>query len=729
MNFNFKNFHDSILAILGLKEFHTKEGKNYLTAEDKAKLKEYNFQEKFIADFEAHLSEPKSDEDPAPTDARTAVVATLLGQVTEQLDATTRELATLKESAGKDAQAHKEEIEAKEMLIASLNKKIKVLSDMPEPDGGNIASEQRVEFNPFDEKQLGGIAGEFFAMDRPYNRRAQAHFLAMQGKRVIVDDYARTDYKRLNEDLGAYYRTPWQQRLQTFLVKLPDIRNIFPEESGYQDLATLVNIFMGEFSQGDGGGHSKFDDVAKGEIEFGTETLRMYAVKFVYRFADMTQIEKSWIGYLNREHSNPVKLSFVEYLLAEIAKALHNEQQLRFVNGVRKNPDPSKPGRAMEAADGIYEYLRKRIDGYVDFTPDGGTTGKTVYQIKPFDLPEITPGNIGEVFYLGTSMVPAKFRDTGNVVLYVPSWMIPLYNRYNQTKYGQDTDFKGNIKYVKEFPSVKIKEIPNADNHTRIFWTLDGNIHTYCDKPGEMYKFELEPEDWSVKSWSRWKESIQAVAVGYKYLSKTDMDGSRQLIWANQYDLPTTYFIPADKDSNPNVSLHSSVETVANSEVYTITDIEGAETGVTLRLKCGADGKNGINIKKAEKFSLLTEDWEPKKGDIILLMKRADGKFIELGRQSGISDIAYQLAPDLTTPSLKGATTFITDPNTKATAITGFEDAIDGVVYTIYGSGDTNASKIANSGNFVLTEAMTLSNGKFIKLVAANGKFYEIARG
>ena len=39
-------------------------------------------------------------------------------------------------------------------------------------------------------------------------------------------------------------------------------------------------------------------------------------------------------------------------------------------------------------------------------------------------------------------------------------------------------------------------------------------------------------------------------------------------------------------------------------------------------------------------------------------------------------------------------------------------------------------STIASGGNFVLTEAITLSEGKFIKLAkAADGKFYEVARG
>ena len=73
---------------------------------------------------------------------------------------------------------------------------------------------------------------------------------------------------------------------------------------------------------------------------------------------------------------------------------------------------------------------------------------------------------------------------------------------------------------------------------------------------------------------------------------------------------------------------------------------------------------------------------------------------------------------------------FITAANTKATAITDLTDAVAGVVYTIHGAGSANASTIANGGNFVLTRDMALKAGAFIQLVkAADGKFYEVARG
>ena len=159
-----------------------------------------------------------------------------------------------------------------------------------------------------------------------------------------------------------------------------------------------------------------------------------------------------------------------------------------------------------------------------------------------------------------------------------------------------------------------------------------------------------------------------------------------------------------------------------------ITDIEDAEVGQVITLKCGNVNK-GVKIEKSSNFSLISEAWSPRKGDMIRLMKREDGKFVEIGRETGATD-ALQFADDETTPSLQGGSVFVTGENTKATAITNFTDAIAGKTYTVYGSGKVNASTISTNGNFILTEAITLSTGKFIKLVKADdGKFYEIARG
>ena len=85
------------------------------------------------------------------------------------------------------------------------------------------------------------------------------------------------------------------------------------------------------------------------------------------------------------------------------------------------------------------------------------------------------------------------------------------------------------------------------------------------------------------------------------------MDGSRQMIFCNEYDRPASSFIDGEKDKNPNVALHTSVQTVANTSLFTITDIENAEVGKIVTIKCGSEDK-GVKITKSDKFSLISAD-------------------------------------------------------------------------------------------------------------------------
>lgn len=724
---NFKSFIPAVLAILGIEDFQEKEGRKVLTAQEKQKLADAGFPAKFAQDFEAVLNEPEAATDKDEADRRVAALSTILGQTTAQLTSANQELKTLKAKSTADAA----EIAAKAKEIDDLTKKVSTLSALAEPDNAASAANGTTTGQTFDianEQQLGGMPGVMFALDRPYNQRARAAIAAARGMSIMVAEASSVDYSTLQEDLGAFYRTPWRDRIQSFLVKLPTIERIFRLESGYQDLATLVNIWLGEFSQADNTIGSNFDNVTKGNYDFGTETLRMFSVMFAHKFQNLAQLEKTWIGSLNREGSDPIKMSFIEYILTETAKKLHNEREMRRVNGVRKNPNPNKPGRAMEAADGLYEFIRKKVDGHIDNTPDGGTTGKVVYQIKPFKLPHITPANIGEVLYLGTSMIPSHIRSTGNVVCYIPEPLVSWYHKYNEAKYGLNQDYKANIMHVKEYPAVRLEPVPNADNHHRIVWSIDENIKCFEHKSGEMLNFRIEQQDWSIKVWSNWKESVWAEAVGYKYTNPAEMDGSRQLIWCNDYDYPDDFFIEGQPDANPSAVLHTSIVTGYNKEVKEIDDIEGAKVGVVVNIKCGPDGDNGVTIKKSGKFELISDDWTPNTGDVISLMKRADGKFIEIGRRTAAAT-AYMFPADATAPSVADATVFVTGENTKATEITNLTDAVTGTVYTIHGNGDDNATTISNGGNFSLTKDMTLKAGAMIQLVKAdNGKFFEITR-
>lgn len=717
------DFASSVLQILGLKEWKTENDKKTLDQADETKLKEFGFTDTFIQAFRKSLNadfkdEADNEEGNRPTSTQDAVVNGLLAQQTAKLAASMQQIEAMEKSNTDYAEA----IRKKEAEIQTLKERIEALGKLPEQVRATSSQASGTEMNLQDEKQLAGWNGEMFALaDRPYNVRARAALLAREGISLQVQAESNLDYSRLKEDLGAFYRIRWQDRLQSFLVQLPTIETIFPLESGYQDLATLINIWLGEFSQADNTIDSDFDNVTKGQYEFDSETLRMFSVMFVHKFRNLKELERTWIGSLNREGSQVIKWSFIEYILAETAKKLHNERELRRINGVRRDPNVNEPGRAMEAADGLYEFIRKKVDGHMDINKQ-----KVVYQIKPFELGEITEANIGEKFFEGTGMIPAVYRDSGQLALYVPSYMIVWYHKYNELHYGVNQDYKANLMYVKEYPSVKLIPVPNADNHQRIIWTMQGNIKCFEHVPGEMTRFNIEQQDWTLKVWSNWKESVWARAVGFKYTKKADMDYSRQMIFCNELDRPSSSFMDAEKDKNPSVALHTSVQTVANTTLLNITDIEGAEVGRAVTIKCGSVDK-GVKITKSEKFSLLTADWEPKVGDTIQLMKRADGKFIEIARSSDVHDV-LRFEDDATTPDVSEGTEFATSANTKATAITNFTGAQTGETYTIYGAGEANASTIADGGNFVLTEAMTLKEGAMIKLVYASGKFYEVER-
>lgn len=727
MRFNFKSFAATILAILGLSEWALNEqGVKIVTDEERDKLKSMGFSDQFLTGFTNALAkdfEEEAEPQTEPEGVQLATLRGLLSQTATQLAQAQQDLATLQATNATDKAA----LAQKTKEIASLQEKVKTLSEAAENDPGKGAQHKAAApgqaFNLDDTEQLAGIAGEMYSMESAYNQRARAALLARRGIMLTAPAASSTDYSRLQNDLGAFYRIPWQERLQSLLFNLPTIESIFPLESGYQDLATLVNVWLGEFSQADNTA-SDFDNVVKGGYEFDNETLRMYSVMFAHKFTNLKELERTWIGSLNLEGSQPIKWSFIEYLLSETAKKLHNEREQRRVNGVRKDPDLNEPGKAMEAADGLYEFIRKKVDGFVDVN-----NGNTVYQIKPFVLGTLSVANIGEKIYQATSQIPAEIRDSGQLRLYMPSHMIVWYHKYNEAHYGTNQDYKADIMYVKEYPSVLIKAVPNADNHHRLIWTLEGNIKTFEHMAGEMTRFSIEQQDWTLKVWSNWKESIWARAVGYKYTDPTAMDGTRQLIWCNEYDRPDNYFVTAEPDTNPDAKLHTSIVTVANTSKLSITDITNAAEGKIITLKCGSTDK-GVQIAASGKFSLLASAWDPAVGDWIKLMKRSDGKFIEVARNTAATSDALAFTADDTTPSVDGATVFVTDVNTEATAITALDDAVVGVIYTIHGAGSTYASTIANSGNFVLTAAMTLSEGHFIKLVKAeNGKFYEVARG
>ena len=709
----FKQLKLTVLAFLGITAFMQKDGKEQITEEQKGMMVN-EFGVEYTESFIKALEMEAKGEAPDAT-----FVNTMVSNLSDHLRKAQAQNAEL----NKTVQTMKTETDKLTDIVTEQKKAIQILGKKPEtdPPGSSTARDPKIKWMPDGkDTHLFGANLSFMAIDtkHPYNMRAYASMAARAGLQVLAPMASSSlDYQSLKDDLGEYYRVRKQDRIQSFLMELPSLTNIFPLESGYQDQAVLVNMFITEdFSQADSTAlGSSFDNVVKGGYKFEPETITMYDAMFAHKFTQLKELEKTWIGYLNREGSSTMKWSFIEYILVEVGKKLRNEQNLRWVNGIRKNPTVNVPGTAMGASNGIKKFLKNQI---------------AAFKLKPFIVGEWAPSTIAHYVRDCTMMVPQYLRDSGRIVLYMSMDAQSYYHQNIEALHGLQEDYVPNEDFVHEFPSVKIIPVPGWSPSKRMIWTLTGNISLFEDVPGEMLNFNIEQVDWSLKVWSNWRESAWAYYVGRKYASAAAMpdDYSTQLIFCNDVDEPADFYLPMDaNDTSPSVINHSSLVSVGNSQATAITDIDDCAVNQEVRIKCGP-GTNPITIAAANKFSLLTAAWTPSIGDVLYLKKRSDGKFIELARSNATSD-AVVIADGDSSPDVSTGTEFITSANTNATAITTFDHAVPGVVYKINGGSDTHASTIANAGNFVLTAAMTLGAGTWIRLqLAANGKFYEIDR-
>ena len=165
----FKNFVPAVLAILGLKTFSEENGRKVLTAMEKQKLTASGFPAQFIKDFEEGLNEPEaSAENTEEGDHRVAALSAVLGQTTTKLTSAQSQLEAMKAEKTADAAT----ILSLQDKIKTLEGNIATLSALAEPDNApnaavTGASSKGAAVNLADDKQLFGMAGDMFSLDRP----------------------------------------------------------------------------------------------------------------------------------------------------------------------------------------------------------------------------------------------------------------------------------------------------------------------------------------------------------------------------------------------------------------------------------------------------------------------------------------------------------------------------------------------------------------------------------
>lgn len=620
------------------------------------------FQDEHGVDIMAAVEEAKQG--PKLEKEQQDILAALFGEAESQTQAEPE--GTANEPAGEPANEPKPakkpevtgnaaDVNAKILAgVAELQKKIEKLEKDPEPSNPSGKLEPKnpkggakvipINSRVNSDTHLFGIEHDFFSMQKPWNQvAATGNPLNRVWKKKdenafmgAFNEYAAGFADRLNElqmsgelstlkataiDFTGFDSTGWgenyivrrQDALIAYLRDLPSVRTIFPVRYGVQDKMVMTNAFLTQFSQAYQKGK-----VFKGQHSVEPVLAEVFDVMFKHQFEDMKTLEREYIGYLNREGSQPIKWSMVEWLMSQTLRQLNNEWNERRVRGYRIEPTTDVAGHHMFGSDGVmrklwYWYEQNYILPFTDLKMYTASTILTYVETFVEYVNQILPSMTG--FYL-----------------HINQKHIPWFKAAYRNKYGTDLDFSGSRLEVKDYDNLAgIKAVPGMANSCMMWITLEGNIELYEDKAGEMadFYFERELETLIAASW--WKEGAGAYMIGKKYATNAALVASKR---KDQYIFTTYPVLDLDEDATTaDATKNDRFVTAANTDATAFTDFVGASEGVVYRIECGSE-TNATAIAKSGKFSNV-DAWTPTAvGDFLEVYYNATTeKFVEVRRQ------------------------------------------------------------------------------------------------
>jgi len=426
----------------------------------------------------------------------------------------------------------------------------------------------------------------------------------------IIKGESYVDYSRMNSKLGEYV-VRRMDMIIAYLRTLESVAGIFPVVSNVQNLMKAPTAFFDELSQSYKSGH-----VFKGSVNFDGEIYHVDDLMFKFYFDDPKQLEKEYIGYLNREGSNPMKWTMFEWCIVHFGTLLFNEQQTRRVVGVKVPRQGDFPQPANFGADGALRAI-ERVEEELKVLP--------FEDLKTYDSTTILD-YIEEMYENVMAILP----NMNNYRVYAnkkhQSWYLKTY----RSKYAKDNDFTGTKSSILDLSPENIIWVPNMSMIDYKVWiTVPRNVENYELKPNEMYAFYFQQdlEQLILASW--WKEGSGVLAPGVQFATLAELKASkRKLQW-----IFTNYpVIELDPDATVlDGDLGYYFQTGVNTAATAITNITNAATDRVYKIVCG-DTTNVSTIAKSGNFSEITAAWTPTAvGDYIKVYAQLAEQTITVG--------------------------------------------------------------------------------------------------
>lgn len=472
------------------------------------------------------------------------------------------------------------------------------------------------------DEQLDGSA--FYKAARNYAKSLKNRYMYLQENKMLdaaalaKGTYA-TNYDGVdNAGLGNQFVVLRQDALIARVLHVRDLTQYFPVAYGYQDRKLVFNSFFDEVSQAYQRG-----EVFKGGMKIENQMGYVDDAMMKLDWGPMKELERNYIGYLNKEDSDPIKWTMIEFQLLNSLKAGQVEQNKRRMRGIYIEPEQGIAGSYLNAATGLLYTLVRYVHQY-DLKPHGESTYRN-YTRATF-LTAV------QEFISDVRASITEDMDLDNHVVYLNKNHQDWWIKNVRSIYGKDTDFAGPTSALNIVPDTTIRIIwlPYLGQIPFMMLHEPGNIQFLENAPGEMLSMKMEERMEQVRAWSVWKEGTSASFTGRRFDTKEEMDKNNyewQQIFINLFAATIT-----DKVDGHNGFWHITDSTTTQT---TITKIENVKVGVAYCIECGND-KKLPKITKSGEFDSITDDFTATAvGDYIMVIIGSDGKFRELERCVG----------------------------------------------------------------------------------------------
>lgn len=705
-----------LLTFAGLKEPPIVDGK---VAFDEAATKKFNelLTEKVFSEALAAFNADIADATEA--DAIKASVIEVLKELEipqAQLD---QIITDAKEQNGTDAVALIKSVQS--TLVdykAKQDKIIKKLENASEEDIPIDEITQKLKSNmKHSATHLFSSGKDYDAIDasRPWNKAAS------DGLDTSATDFANeVVIQKLNGDADLYFReNPTDiKSLHRDNFMLPIF---WPKRLKVDHMVSDGSIVTGEITQG-----RKFGWLPKNVQEIQAETGMIYPVQIDAEWSgfDLQKIETSWLNMMNKEGSQPEKMTFVRFLVGELMKKARVEDRISTLNGifVQTPKTATQAGKFINRQNGLFYQLYKARE--ID------------KKYRAFSMSSITPENVMDWFHsevensLGfVNRLPQDVLSATNGVVYMHYKVWEFYRaKYKQIN-GTNMDYKGLPDHLDNKPNIRVETFVDQESKDFVFFTFDDNIEILENIPQEKsaYKFQIEKRN--ILLLGDYKLGVRMIHIGNPVASDSPDAFKVQSVWSN--DAPIfldTKFIPVFDDLTGVLKLDYKNVMVDNSWNTDITSIANPKPGQIIKIKGNTAIASSKKVKHDSAKMVLVSgaDFDLQNGGTLTLKIDATYKAVEIKRTAAPSVVPNENITFSTTTFDADLGFTYAYKGASAATLADIDNGAEGKTITIYGK-TSAALTVANVAGLIVvgTSVVLDSDAKFLELIKVDGIWYK----